>query len=574
MESIFSDEDRVQLGFLRDEEVDALVSKSLLPEESRLASPLEGTIQFPFPEMILHMTPGPFYPVLSEFNDFLRLENLKLGRVPCDTLRAKLFGIYDLALQTNTISIWESREDLSPYGIFERTMLVFELASATRKFLLDHEESEKERMCKLHIRLPSSGSKKNEIQAKPVAEIKSSSEVARELLGGLDKIIPKLPHGMRVLHVEEILRADLAKKFHAKREKMRDELEHMSIASLRPFLPPGVNARRAEDARDKILAPRLTFHGTKRANVPHIVCHGFLKPGTALPGGWKNREGSGSVHQAQQGSTYGSGIYSSPDACFSLSYSGHACKATPASEYFGLKLIVCATLMGRSVKVDRSFALWQESDVLTGYDSHVANRNFEYIVFDPAQILPVYAVHMDWGEDYNEWHYIPHNPNEWTRPSRRPARQNAGVAPTMAGASQMCPGDRKKAKEAVMARASKWFPYGFGPMTKGKFVVEDVGGISDDEEEYGDYQALRIYGEGGKNKSDYWSWVKAAEAEDEAEAGETLDEYTSQRLKKQYAPKSLDWERIPLPGETNLAEEENDDLGIGGLLFEEADNQS
>lgn len=570
MESIFTDEDRIQLGFLRDEEVDELVSEGLLPEESRLASPLEGPIQFPFPEAILHVTPGPFYPVVSEFNDFLRLENLTLGRVPCDTLRAKLLSLYDGALQTNTMSMWESRENLNPYGIFERTMLIFELASTARKFLKEHREKEKERLRKHHTRHPSSGISQNAIQTKKVSEVKSSSEVAKDLLGGLDKIISRLPYGMRVLHVEEILRVDLAKRFHAKRGTMRKELEHMSAASLKRFLPSGVTTRRAEDAIDKILAPRLTFHGTKRANVPHIVCHGFLKPGALLPNGVKGTEGSGRVHPVQQGSTYGRGIYSSPDANFSLAYSGGECKATPPGEYFGLKLIICATLMGRSVNVDRSFALWQESDVLAGYDSHVANRDLEYIVFDPAQILPVYAVHMDWGEEHNEMHYIPDNPNEWAPPSRRQTRPVSEVAPTMAGASQMCPGDRKKAKEAVMARASKWFPYGFGPMTKGKFVVEDVGEISDDEEEYGDYQALRIDGQDGKEKSEYWSWVKAAEAEYDVETGGSFDEYTSQRLR----PKYLDWNNIPFPEEKNVINEEDDDLGIGRLLFGAAGGES
>lgn len=103
MESFFTDEDRVQLAFLRDEEVDELVTQRFLPEKSRLGSPLEAPIQFPFDNLILHITPSYYYPVLSEFNDFFRLENLQLGRVPCDTLRAELLDIYDEVGLTATL---------------------------------------------------------------------------------------------------------------------------------------------------------------------------------------------------------------------------------------------------------------------------------------------------------------------------------------------------------------------------------------------------------------------------------------------------------------------------------------
>lgn len=74
--------------------------------------------------------------------------------------------------------------------------------------------------------------------------------------------------------------------------------------------------------------------------------------------------------------------------------------------------------------------------------------------------------------------------------------------------------------------------------------------------------------------SDYWSWMKAAEVEDRkflASRGHSLDEYTSQRVhnsNSQYAPKSLDWDGVLLPGESPPAHDsEDDDLGIGELLF-------
>ena len=243
--------------------------------------------------------------------------------------------------------MWESREELSPYGLFERTMLVFKLVSHTREFLGKHQVREMERLHLYHRRAPPPERRKDKIQQKRIAqEVKSSSEVARELLGPPGKIVENIPSWMRVLHVEEILRGDLAKKFKKKRAEMRDEISRLSATSVSRFLPPGVKAHRRADAIDRVLEPRLTFHGTKRSNVPSIVRHGFLKPETVLPGR-QRRKDEPHTHQVQQGCTYGRGIYSSPSAEYCLSYSGERCGPTQANEYFGLKVVVCATLMGR-----------------------------------------------------------------------------------------------------------------------------------------------------------------------------------------------------------------------------------
>ncbi|KAH6720659.1 hypothetical protein BKA61DRAFT_570312 [Leptodontidium sp. MPI-SDFR-AT-0119] len=49
-------------------------------------------------------------------------------------------------------------------------------------------------------------------------------------------------------------------------------------------------------------------------------------------------------------------------------------------------------------------------------------------------------------------------------------RRNSHVSP-----------DRMDRKEAV---ASKWFPYGYGPATGTSFVIEEIGEVSDGEEDY------------------------------------------------------------------------------------------
>lgn len=53
---------------------------------------------------------------------------------------------------------------------------------------------------------------------------------------------------------------------------------------------------------------------------------------------------------------------------------------------------------------------------------------------------------------------------------------------------------------------------------------------------------------------------------EENEHNSSLDEYKASQ-RGRYAPKSLDWDGIPLPGESVPVEEsEDDDLGLGALL--------
>lgn len=53
-----------------------------------------------------------------------------------------------------------------------------------------------------------------------------------------------------------------------------------------------------------------------------------------------------------------------------------------------------------------------------------------------------------------------------------------------------------------MERASKYLGYGFGPKEGSAFVVEEIGEVDDDEEDYGEYQRDRTdAAEGGL---DFW----------------------------------------------------------------------
>jgi len=48
----------------------------------------------------------------------------------------------------------------------------------------------------------------------------------------------------------------------------------------------------------------------------------------------------------------------------------------------------------------------------------------------------------------------------------------------------------------LLAKAQKYFPYGYGAASGSKFVVEEVGEVSEDEEDYGVYQKDRLDDDG------------------------------------------------------------------------------
>ena len=66
------------------------------------------------------------------------------------------------------------------------------------------------------------------------------------------------------------------------------------------------------------------------------------------------------------------------------------------------------------------------------------------------------------------------------------------------------PGDKQRIKDALIAKAGKYFSYGFGPVSGSKFIIEDVGEVDEDEEDYGEYQEERV--EGVERENDIWKW--------------------------------------------------------------------
>ena len=596
---VFDEDDLIQLSFLRDEETDALISADLLDDDLRLSSPLDRQVTFELPELALHVTAGELYPVMTPTWE---VENKSFPREQTDALRRRLREITaEAEVSRNNLAKWRAREE-DAFGIFSPAMVVVLLAEEVIRHINTYRANRSTVAGRPDAARSSKSTDKHNWflsadakQAVDISQFGSSTmrETAYQILQQTPaQIAAHVPSNFRVLHVEQVLRPDLAQDFQNFQARLRHRLSDKTANSLRQFMPQELRGtHRVEDMIDHLVRPCITFHGTQRQYVPSIVRHGFVLPG-------KHNPETGEGHDVRCGSTYGRGIYSSPSAVFSLSYSGAGCARTRAGEYFGLKLVVCATIMGRARSMYREDGWRQQDEAFEGADSHVANEGMEYIVFDRAQTIPVYVVHLDWGADNAEYfHDLPDDPAAWAAAETVSDRRRRAAADKLAPRIS-CPGDVQRSKEAVFARASKWFPYGFGPASGTRFVVEEVGEVSEDEEEYGEYQALRgderddiIDGE-SLEETNFWAWVKVAAVEEEDEddgrrksrRGKALeglhlaDEYGEQRKASKvplgYRKKATDWDEMAAPGseaemERRARAKQDDGFHLDRLMVED-----
>ncbi|KAF4444964.1 hypothetical protein F53441_11018 [Fusarium austroafricanum] len=327
----------------------------------------------------------------------------------------------------------------------------------------------------------------NEVLNNPYGlDISTIQDTAYSILRKTPKqLVAEIPKEWRVIHMESVLRHDLVERFWNYKQTLREKLGEGST-SLRDRLSPHSELEgqvRAQLSHDSIIndmtTPRVTFHGTQLNSVASIVRHGFKMPG--------NMVGGKVIASPRTGIVYNRGIYSSQAPFYALSYSQGQREETPLGVLPSMRLFVCATIMGRtySEKSRNSITPWARGNVhgplVDGYDSHFDGR-FEYIVHDERAMLPCYVIHLDLGSEAAKQALkdVQSNPEEFYNLSKSKKRPEA---------KSTAPGDIQREKGARKAAALKWFPYGFGPATGTRFVIEEIGEISDDEEEYGDWQA-------------------------------------------------------------------------------------
>jgi hypothetical protein len=232
-------------------------------------------------------------------------------------------------------------------------------------------------------------------------------DTAKFLLGkNITQILADLPRALRVLHVEPVFRTDLVTKFTRKRQEMRHQFETMRHDSLRQSISSTQMRRGGGDsgkAMAEILStPEFTFHGAPRKMMQSIVRYGFVIPGRKIGD-------TGEENKMACGATFGIGIYSSPSVAHASFYARDDTRNAfgdwqDPAEVPGLRIVVCATLMGRPVEVTRDATRRTEGLCHEQADSLVSPNGLEYIVFSPAQIIPCYVLHLDYGSEAAKKH--------------------------------------------------------------------------------------------------------------------------------------------------------------------------
>ncbi|KAK5175158.1 uncharacterized protein LTR77_000295 [Saxophila tyrrhenica] len=323
----------------------------------------------------------------------------------------------------------------------------------------------------------------------------SLDDTAAFLLGKpIERICNMISTDFRIIHVEPVFRDNLVSSFLKRKEQIYDQLSRMSRGSLRQSVPTTViRPNSVEDTREglarQLSMPKVTFHGAPRAVIESIVRYGFIVPGSQVGN-------SGMTISVRCGATYGTGIYSSPDAAFAshyLDYQTGNVRLSKPSEIPGMRLVVCATLMGRAMTVDSAEARRVKGVLSPHAHSHVSGDGLQYIVFESSQIIPCYVLHLDYGAEHAkaEFEKLASDPTVYFQ-KRSKKKKVDSTEDAWDEWYRSEPGAIQDKKVALKAAARKWFPYGYGPAQGNSFVIEDMAEHSDDEEVYGDFQHQRI----------------------------------------------------------------------------------
>lgn len=458
---------------------------------------------FELEELVLEIEDIGFEPIS------ICVRNLALPRILIDPLRRRLRHILAWPL--------ESRTDMKGFA-----MILLRLVEEAAGVIQDWKS-----MVAKRLPNPASGGKGwnlKDVQTTDVikgltenpfgADLDSVDNSGDDILGtSIKDVCAQFPEGYRILHVEPVFRANLVGAFKEQQREMYEQMCEMPYSQLRQCVARekiGQNSPQStkQDLAAELCKPVVTFHGTNRHVVSSIVRHGFIKPGDKIGS-------KGQTLDIRCGASFGIGIYSSPSAEYALWYSNMSegtSMVTSAEQIPGMRIIVCAVLMGRPLLVTRDETRRTEHVAQKDAHSHVSPNKLEYVVFNSAQIIPCYVVHLDLGveEAVRRLKEIPRNPNNFVAKAKKTQKLLD---------QELWPAEREATKQAKKAAAAKWFPYGFGPAKGTSFVIEEIGETSDDEENYGDYQGERVEIDGGDD-----SWQEPAPA-----GSSWFDEYQKSR---------------------------------------------
>ena len=93
-----------------------------------------------------------------------------------------------------------------------------------------------------------------------------------------------------------------------------------------------------------------------------------------------------------------------------------------------------------------------------GAHGHAANDLLEYVVFDDAQMIPCYIIHLDLGRDAATYiSKLSMNTTGYVNQYRDQRRKAEYAVQKLHGLS-LEPGEKKRRKEALLAKVRKYFP--------------------------------------------------------------------------------------------------------------------
>lgn len=145
--------------------------------------------------------------------------------------------------------------------------------------------------------------------------------------------------------------------------------------------------------------------------------------------------------------------------------------------------------------------------------------------FIEYKLIDFEPVHLDYGAEraQQEFEKISKNATAYFEQRKKEAK-----AVKVRQSTPSCPGEVQAKKADLKAAGKKWFPYGYGPARGDSFVIEEVGYVSDDEEDYGDYQYIR-----NEQEDEIWQMQQPA-------GGSWFDEYQTVRVMKKELHKLTD----------------------------------
>lgn len=118
----FTEDELVQLSFLRSMEIDELVEASLIDSASRFDESLLDHIVLPFREIKISLSTGQSYPAEQLQIEY---ENVSLPRLVMDALRIECRKILEDGEKKNTIEAWKRRD---ADEVFEYDMTALKMA--------------------------------------------------------------------------------------------------------------------------------------------------------------------------------------------------------------------------------------------------------------------------------------------------------------------------------------------------------------------------------------------------------------------------------------------------------------